>query len=128
MINKFTNRNYFPILLILFTAVFVLVFWFFNIYISKKPSEAPTSIPSNIATTSNDVYEIPFDYEVISISAGEINLLGRKGKVILSAYKSEIYKGAPEEAKPVSLSDLTPGQKVKVRTVPGKRSWIYILD
>jgi len=139
------NKNYLlPILvLVIFGGVIVLGFYYFSLTKRSSPvtvgpggEVANPTIPLTngkiLATPTVHIEKIPFDYEVVSVSADKANLTAEKGEATLpNSPNVKVFKGAPPEATPSDFSALAVGQKLRVeRTISGKvqEVKVYIVE
>lgn len=129
MAKKKENRFYSLLLLALVVLVVILIFYYLSL--SKK---APATVPATPTTeegapAAGRIVEVPFDYLVKSVSAGQILITGERGDMTLPTdERVKIYKGAAPDEQPASLDDLAEGQKIRLKMIPGEAAWVYILE
>jgi heme/copper-type cytochrome/quinol oxidase subunit 2 len=100
----------------------VVIFHSFDV-LGPKQSEVPT-------VNASTAVEVPFDYEISQIDESLITLTGDKGSMRLPFNPNivTVYSGSLSAQKTISLSDLSVGQKVTLKVVPGQYAWLYVLD
>jgi len=128
-VNK--NKVLVFLLLALLAAIFILGKYYFSL--SPKPATIPTKPPSETAkvqpSPTAKVEPIPFDYEIISISAGQAVLRGEKGEATLpNSPIVKVFKGTPPSSVPASFTDLSLGQKLRIERIAGQELRVYILQ
>lgn len=83
---------------------------------------------NTVPTAQQTVMEVPFDYEVTVVSADEAVLVGEKGDLTISNSPIvQVYQGTKENNVPASFADLSVGQKIQLKAIPGESIWVYIL-
>ena len=93
------------------------------------PSEQPfqnTQLPPSPTPT---IMKVPFDYEVIGVTADNIELTGQRGKLLLpkDPSKVKVYSGQSKD-NPIDISTVKVGQKATIEAIPGKMVWLYIIQ
>lgn len=122
-LNLMAGGNKNKVLLAVFLVLCFLTVIIFGLSYQKQktniPVSPPLSSPQPATAVPTRIEQIPFDYEVVSVSADQAVLKGEKGEATLPNNPDvKVFQGLPVNALPVSFSNLAAGQKVKIeRTI-----------
>jgi hypothetical protein len=106
------NRLLFVIfLLVLLIAVGILGAY----YLKKKAGVSRQEQLAPTAPVPTRIEQIPFDYEVLAVSAQQATLKGEKGEATLPNNANvKIFQGTPGQALPTNFAALAVGQKLRL--------------
>lgn len=128
------NKTLGLFLVLLIIILVGLVYYYLNL--GKGPAEAPVApapaeeqLPTKTPSPTVKVVEVPFDYEIVSISETQVIMTGERGEIAFpNDERVRVFFGAPPNDKPATFADFKVGQKIKLNMVPGKAAWVYILQ
>lgn len=141
------SRRLLYLLLLVFVLLNIgLIYIYFNINQSisqDKQTSSTANFTSNITSESTppllspfkatpditQAVELPYDYEIASVSSDEVLLSGETGQMYLTKDPNiYIFRGYPPDETPAEFSDLVLGAKIRLRKIHGVAAWVYILD